>query len=96
VIPITDSQNDYAKSIFDKLYASGFRVKLDERNEKIGYKIRDWETKKVPYMVILGEKEKQNGNISVRVHKKGDLGSFETDRFIGKISDERNNKTINQ
>ena len=94
VIPITDNQNDYAKDIFDILYSNGFRVKLDKRNEKIGYKIRDWEIKKVPYMVIVGEKEKQSGNISVRVHKKGDLGTFRLDEFINTINEEKNNKVL--
>jgi len=94
VIPITDNQNDYAKDIFDILYSNGFRVKLDKRNEKIGYKIRDWEIKKVPYMVIVGEKEKQSVNISVRVHKKGDLGTFRLDEFINTINEEKNNKVL--
>jgi threonyl-tRNA synthetase len=95
VIPITDNQNSYAKSVHEKLYSAGFRVKLDLRSEKIGYKIRDWETKKVPYMVIVGEKEKQAGNISVRAHKKGDLGSFELPDFINKLTEEKNSKAIN-
>ena len=95
VLPITDNQNDYAESVYRKLVQSGFRVKLDERSEKIGYKIRDWETKKVPYMVILGDKEKQSGNISVRVHKKGDLGNLELNDFIKKISNEKDKKLLN-
>jgi len=92
VIPITDNQNDYAKSVYNMLCSHGFRAKLDERSEKVGYKIRDWETKKVPYMVIVGEKEKQSVNISVRAHKKGDLGSYDTENFINKITEERNSK----
>jgi len=94
IVPITDNQIDYAKDVVNKLYSNGFRVKLDERNEKVGYKIRDWEIKKVPYMVILGEKEKQNKNISVRAHKKGDLGNFGLDEFIKTISEERDKKII--
>jgi threonyl-tRNA synthetase len=68
-----------------KFREAGVRVELDERNEKIGYKIRDWELKKVAYMVIVGEKERSAGNISVRQHKKGDLGSMEPDGFLKRI-----------
>lgn len=95
VLPITDNHLDYADEVFRKFRNAGFRVKLDNRSEKIGYKIRDWETQKVPYMVVLGDKEKQNGNISVRAHKKGDLGIFEIDAFINSISEERDTKKIN-
>lgn len=90
ILPITENQNVYAQDIYDKLKGK-FRAHLDLRSEKIGYKIREWEVKKVPYMVILGEKEKSSGNISVRAHKKGDLGSFELDSFIS----ERNKELIN-
>jgi len=90
ILPITENQNDYAQSIYDKLKGK-FRVHLDLRSEKVGYKIREWEVKKVPYMVILGDKEKSSGNISVRAHKKGDLGSFGLDAFIS----ERNKELIN-
>jgi threonyl-tRNA synthetase len=96
VIPITDNQADYAGSVANKLKELNFRISLDNRSEKVGYKIRDWESKKVPYMVILGDKEKSNGNISVRQHKKGDLGNFDIGEFIGKIVKERDSKSIIQ
>lgn len=95
VIPITDNQAEYAELVASKLKEHLLRVSLDNRSEKVGYKIRDWENKKVPYMVILGEKEKSNGNISVRMHKKGDLGNFITEDFIKKLLNERDNKLIN-
>lgn len=95
VLAITDNQLEYAKEINDKLKNAGFRTVLDDRSEKVGYKIRDWETKKVPYMIVLGEKEKQNGNITVRAHKKGDLGVFEFDKFIAQLTEERDTKKIN-
>lgn len=95
VIAITDNQLEYAKEISDKLKEHKFRTALDDRNEKVGYKIRDWETKKVPYMIVLGEKEKQNNNITVRAHKKGDLGVFELDDFIKTIVEERDSKINN-
>ncbi len=62
-----------------------YRLEVDERNEKIGYKIRDWETQKVPYMLIVGEKEKEANTVSVRKHKEGDKGSLALSEFIDKI-----------
>ena len=72
---------EYAKEVFDTLKASGVRVEIDDRNEKIGYKIRDWETKKVPFMLVVGEKEKSGGSVSVRQHKKGDQGAMKLGRI---------------
>ena len=95
VVPITDNQLEYAKEINAKLKAAKFRTELEDRSEKVGYKIRDWETKKVPYMIVLGDKEMQAGNITVRAHKKGDLGKFELDAFIGELIEERDSKKIN-
>lgn len=85
ILPITDSQNEYAKDIFDKLRKDGFRVHIDSRNEKIGYKIRESENKKIPYMIVVGDKEKEGNNISVRQHQKGDIGKFELNEFIEKL-----------
>lgn len=95
VLSITDNQLDYCKEIYDKLRTLKFRVELDSRSEKVGYKIRDWEMKKVPYMIVVGDKEKQNANITVRAHKKGDLGVFDINEFIGKLTEERDSKSIN-
>jgi threonyl-tRNA synthetase len=86
VLSITDSQLDYARSLTARLRSSGIRCELDERNEKIGYKIRDWETQKVPYMIVIGEKEKAAGNITVRVHQSGDEGATSLDQFIQRVS----------
>lgn len=85
ILPITDSQKDYAKEISDKLKKEGFRVHMDSRNEKIGFKIRESENKKIPYMIVVGDKEKENNNISVRQHQKGDIGKFELNEFIEKL-----------
>jgi len=92
VIPVSQNFSDYAKSINDKLIAANIRSQADQRNEKIGYKIRDWETQKVPYMIIVGEKEQNAANISVRQHKKGDLGTFTLSDFIDKLTTEIKNK----
>ena len=87
-MPITENQNEYSVSIFKKIKASGFRCEIDLRSEKIGYKIREWENKKVAYMIILGEKERSNDMISVRAHQKGDLGSFSLDDFVKSMEKE--------
>jgi threonyl-tRNA synthetase len=87
VLPITDHYLDYAKQIFEQFKGAGVRVEIDDRNEKIGYKIRDCELKKIPFMIIVGEKEKAGNTISVRQHKKGDLGTMERSAFLAKILD---------
>ncbi len=93
VIPVSQNFVDYSKTVLSALKEKNIRVELDERNEKIGYKIRDWETKKVPYMLILGEKEQSSGGISVRKHRKGDLGSLSLSEFIDNIAEEIKNKS---
>jgi threonyl-tRNA synthetase len=85
VIPVSQNYIDYARLVADELKKSGIRLEVDERNEKIGYKIRDWETQKVPYMLIVGEKEKEANTVSVRKHKEGDKGSLALSEFIDKI-----------
>ena len=85
VLPITDGHREYAKSVFKEYESAGIRVELDDRNEKIGYKIRDWETKKVAFMLVVGDKEKESGTISVRQHKKGDLGQLNKEAFLAQI-----------
>lgn len=92
VIPVSQHFLEYSKKIFNELKSNSIRVELDERNEKVGYKIRDWETQKVPYMLIIGEKEVNAQNISVRKHKVGDLGALSLSEFISKISYEIKNK----
>lgn len=95
VMPITDNQNEYANQVYAK-FKEKFRVEIDLRSEKVSYKIREWETKKVPYMIVVGEKEKTNNSISVRVHKRGDLGTFNTEDFFKKIEEENNLKLLNK
>ncbi len=92
IIPVSQNFFEYAKSVNEKLVAAGIRTQVDKRNEKIGYKIRDWETQKVPYMIIVGEKEQNAANISVRQHKIGDLGAFNLSDFIDKLATEIKNK----
>ncbi|MEE9289248.1 MAG: threonine--tRNA ligase [Bacteroidota bacterium] len=94
VLPLTDSHLDYGNRIFEQLKSSGVRAEIDGRNEKIGYKIRDWETKKVPYMLVVGEKERSSGTVSVRRHRKRDLGSMAAQEFIERIKREISEKLI--
>jgi threonyl-tRNA synthetase len=72
----------------------GIRVEVDDRNEKIGYKIREAQTDKTPYMLIIGDKEIEGGTVSVRSRKKGELGAIAVDDFIKDVLDEINNKAI--
>ncbi len=95
VIPVSQNFLDYAKEVRDELKKYRIRVNLDERNEKIGYKIRDWETQKVPYMLIVGEKEMNEKTVSVRKHKEGDKGTLSLQDFISNINNEIANKSIN-
>ena len=92
VIPVSQNFVEYANKVADELRSAGIRYELDERNEKIGYKIRDWETQKIRYMLIVGEKEKESGAVSVRKHKEGDQGSLALSEFIDKIATEIKNK----
>lgn len=96
VIPISEHFFDYAEEVAGELKENNIRFELDKRSEKVGYKIRDWETQKVPYMLIVGEKEKTSGTVSVRMHGKGDQGSVELTKFISDISEEIKNKSINK
>ena len=85
ILPIADSHVEYSKKIKEELMLNGIRVKLDDRNEKIGYKIREAQLEKVPYMLIIGNKEVENNQVGVRSHKDGDIGAMDTKDFIEKI-----------
>ena len=93
VMPITDEQNSYSAEITSRLQKEGFRVELDNRNEKINYKIREAEKEKIPYMFIVGKKEVQDKNVSVRRHKEGDIGRFDFEGIIRKLKEEVMNKS---
>jgi len=82
VMPISDKYLDYSKKVFDLLNFSDIRGLFDDRNEKIGKKIRDAETQKIPYMLIIGEQEELEESVSVRKHGEGDVGKFKIDDFI--------------
>ncbi len=82
LLPIADRHHEYAKSISDKLSAMGMRVTVDDRSEKIGYKIREAQLQKIPYMLLVGDKEIEDGAVSVRKRGEGDLGAKSVDEFI--------------
>ena len=88
ILPIADAHNDYANEVKTKLEDVGIRVEVDERNEKIGYKIREAQLQKIPYMLVLGDKEKEAGSVGVRSRKDGDIGAMPIDEFIAKVVEE--------
>jgi threonyl-tRNA synthetase len=95
VLPITDKQNKYAREVVKNLKAAGVRVEIDERNESIGKKIREAEMQKVPYMLIIGEKEvpakggsASGGKVAVRGRNQKDLGAIKLDKFVKLLTEE--------
>ena len=82
VLPISDKYFDYSEKVLEKLKSAGIRAEIDTRSEKIGYKIREARLQRVPYMLILGQKEEEAGNIAVRSRYLGDEGSKDLDAFI--------------
>jgi threonyl-tRNA synthetase len=94
VLPISDEFNSYAEKCTENLITAGLRVETDTRSEKIGAKIRDAENSKIPYMLIVGERERENDTISVRRHKHGDLGTFQFSEFSEKMKSEAVNRTL--
>ncbi len=85
ILPISDKFMDYAKALEQKLFDAEVRVALDDRAEKIGYKIREAQMEKVPYMIIVGEKEVEEGNISIRLRDTGETISMSADEFVAKV-----------
>jgi threonyl-tRNA synthetase len=96
LLPITDQQLAYARKVYEDFSRAGIRVTLDDRNEKINYKIREWETRKIPYMLILGDREIQGDRVAVRQHKKGDLGAIPREEFLARMVREIKAKTLTQ
>ncbi len=94
ILPIVEKHHDYAMEVKKTLEDKGIRVEVDLRNEKIGYKIREAQLEKAPYMLVIGDKEMDNKSVAVRSRKDGDLGSIEVNSFIEKIVQEVETKTI--
>jgi threonyl-tRNA synthetase len=88
VLPISDRHMEYAVSVRDRLKAAGLRVELDERQEKIGYKIREAQLQKIPYMLVVGDRESAEGTVSVRTRAGGDQGARSVDAFVASAREE--------
>ncbi len=94
VLPVTDRAAEYAQAVADKLNALGLRASADLRKEKLGRKILDAEMEKVPYKLVVGDKEVEEGTVSVRRRGEGDIGAMATDAFIAMLQDENDSKKI--
>ena len=92
ILPITDKQHDYAYKVKEKLQVKGIRVEVDDRNEKTGYKIREAQLQKIPYMLIVGEKEVEGNTVSIRSREDGDVGVKVVDEFVKEIMEKIENK----
>jgi threonyl-tRNA synthetase len=88
VLPLADRHAAYAESVRQKLAAAGFRVQVDARVEKIGFKIREAQLQKIPYMLVVGDREVADGAVAVRSRSGGDLGSQSLDAFIAAATTE--------
>lgn len=94
LIPVSDAFNDLCKEYCYAFKKEGIRIEINDRSEQIGAKIREAETSKIPYMLIVGDKEKQNRSVSVRKHRMGDIGQFTLTDFTNRLKDEINNKVL--
>ena len=91
ILPISEKQHNYCQKVLKELQDSGIRVKFDNRNEKIGYKIREAQMEKVPYMLVIGDKEKEDNKVTIRSREKADVGTMKLEEFIEKIKSEMAN-----
>ena len=94
ILPITDKHHAYAKELAQKLDQLDVRVEVDARNEKINYKIREAQTQKIPYMLVIGDREMEQGTAAVRKRGQGDIGAIKVDELISTVLDDIKNKTI--
>ena len=94
VLPITERQHEYARQVAAELEANDIRVDSDFRSERIGYKIREGQLQKIPYLIILGDKEVEAATVAVRHRKQGDLGAISLAEFTGKIKKEIEEKAL--
>ncbi|MDF2522539.1 MAG: threonyl-tRNA synthetase, partial [Clostridiales bacterium] len=94
ILPLIDKHHDYALELKKMLQDKNIRVEVDLRNEKIGYKIREAQMEKIPYMIVIGDKEMENRAVAVRSRKDGDLGAMPIDDFIVRISEEIRTKAL--
>lgn len=93
IIPVSDKQNDYAEKVLERLKAEGIRVTIDKRAEKMGWKIRQAQLEKIPYMLVIGDKEIEAGSVSVRSRKDGDIGTLEVGDLVAMLKKEIEDKS---
>ena len=91
IIPIKDTCKEYAKAVSEKLLAAGFRPHVDERNETLQKRIREAEMQKVPYILVIGEREISQGAVAVRKRGEGDQGAVKLEEFINRLGEEVKN-----
>ena len=96
VLPISDKYLEYGQSVLDQLNAAGIRAEIDTRAEKIGYKIREAQMKKIPYMLVVGQKEEEEKTVSVRSRFAGDEGASSVESFIESIQKEIEEKKLRE
>jgi threonyl-tRNA synthetase len=89
IVTVTDNQDTYARSVEERLRQAGIRCELDLRNEKLGYKIREAEMQKIPYIVVIGDKEVQAGTVAPRVRKREKIAPLPVEAFIQRLNHER-------
>jgi threonyl-tRNA synthetase len=88
VLPIADRHLEYAGAVRDRVRAAGLRAELDERTESVGRKIRDAELRKIPYMLVVGDREQEGGEVGVREHRRGDVGAMAVEELIARLSEQ--------
>ena len=96
LLPITDRAADYCAQQAQQLRSEGFRVEVDSRNEKIGKKIREAQLEKIPYMLVVGDKEAESGQVAVRARSKGDLGAMDFAAFLAHLKQVVDEKQMDQ
>jgi threonyl-tRNA synthetase len=96
VMPITDKQLEYAQKVHKQLEDAGFRVQLDDRKEKVNLKIREAQLQKVPYMLVVGDREAEAGSVAVRHRKHADMGAKPVDQFIAELRTLVDTKAVNE
>ncbi len=96
VLPITDRQTEYGKQVYEELMAAGFRAELDSRSEKVNLKIREAQLQKIPYMLVIGDREAQAGQVSVRNRKTGDQGVVTVQQFLEQLNQAVDSKSLRE
>ena len=94
VIPISEKHVEYASKVLAELESNGIRAEADFRNEKMGYKIREAQLQKIPYMLVVGDKEAESGTVSLRSRRSGDEGTVAIDEFIRNIREEIDSRAL--